>query len=175
MSTTTPVTLNLGLSSAWKGIGGGLLLAGFGVWFLVVSVFGLAADRTEAQRAFGVVLGSVLLVVAVLAFIGLSRAGLRMTVDETGLTVRRRDGGFTLTWPEVSTIRLDVEKRWVARYRLRYYTMAFTLRDPRPDLELWQERDGHRYALGQLGYAGRRLDRALAAHASSRYQGIRTT
>lgn len=150
-------------------------MAGLGGWFLVVSVFGLAPDRTEGQRAFGVVAGSVLLLVGVLAFIGVWKSRLRMSVDAHGLTVRRRDGGFTLTWSDVSTIRLEFEKRWVARFRLRYYTMAFTLRDPRPDLELWRERAGDRYALGQLGYAGRRLDKALATHASSRYQGSQET
>ena len=172
---TTPATLNLGWSSAWKGVAGGVLMAGFGVWLLVVSVSGLVAGRADGRQAFGVVLGAVLLLVGVLAFAGVWMSRLHMSVDGRGLLVRRRDGGFALTWPEVSTVRLEVEKRWVGRVRLRLYTMAFTLREPRPDLDLWQETDGHRYALGQLGRAGRRLDKALAAHAGSCYQGVRET
>jgi hypothetical protein len=64
------------------------------------------------------------------------------------------------------------QKRWLGRSRMWHYTLVLRTAGEVPDLELWREGSRYRYELGPLGFAGRRLDRALARSAAARYRGL---
>jgi len=169
------VALNLGWAVAWRATVAGIVLSGGGAALCVVAVAGLPG-RDPSQRAIAVLMGLVLLLIGVGAFLGVRRFGLRVTIDGAGMSLRQRDFGFDLRWDEVHALGLTGEKRSVGRGRAWFYTLDLTLSDPdgHPELDLWREGRRHHYDLGRLGLAGRRLDRELT-HACAAYGGLTKT
>jgi hypothetical protein len=150
----------------------GVVFTGGGVALCGAALFGLPG-RDPSQRAFAVLFGLAMLVFGLLVLVAVGKAGMRLSVDGTGLSADHRlHGGFTVRWDELSGVRLWRERRWVSWWPRWHYTLELDPLRELPDLELWQEGSRYRYALGQLGFLGRRLDRALARHCPGRYRGV---
>jgi hypothetical protein len=154
--------MNLGWAVAWRATLAGAVLGAAGAALCVVAVAGLPG-REPSQRAIAVLMGLVLLLLGVAALFAVRKLGLRMTVDDTGMSLRQRDFGFDLRWDELHALGLTSEKRSVGRDRTWFYALDLTLADPddHPELDLWRDGRHHHYDLGRLGLAGRRLDREL--------------
>lgn len=155
-----------------RGAVAGVVLAGCGVALCGAAVFGLPG-RDPSQRAFAVLFGLALLAFGVLVLIAVGKTGLRLSVDGAGLSADHGlHGGFTVHWEELASVRLRRERRWVGWWPRWHYTLELDPLRDLPDLELWQEGSRYRYALGRLGFLGRRLDKALRRHCPGRYRGV---
>jgi hypothetical protein len=164
--------INLGWAVAWRAALAGVVLTACGLALCVVAVAALPG-RDPSQRALGVLFGLALLAFGLLVLVAVRRTGLRVRADGTGMTIRHRvHGGFTVRWDELAEVALLRENRWVHQGQAWHYTLVLRPADGElPELELWRERGRYRYELGRLGFAGRRLDRALARHYPVGYRG----
>ena len=166
--------LNLGWAVAWRAWIGGVLLSAGGL-ALIVAAFVSLPGRDPSQRAFAVLFGLALLAAGVLILVGVRKSALSLVIGADGFAVTHRThGGFTVSWDDLAEVRLSREKRRFVRSRMWHYTLVLRTVEALPELELWREGSRYRYELGPLGFAGRRLDRALARYAPARYRGLAT-
>jgi hypothetical protein len=164
--------LNLGWAVAWRAWSGGVLMSAGGL-SLIVAAFVALPGRDPSQRAFAVLFGLALLAVGVLILVAARKSALHLSIGEDGFAVAHRTfGGFALSWDELTEVRLRREKRWLGRSRMWHYTLVLRTAGEVAELELWREGSRYRYELGPLGFAGRRLDRALTRYAPVRYRGL---
>lgn len=151
---------------------GGVVLTAGGIALCGAALFGLPG-RDPSQRAFAMLFGLVMLAVGVLILIAVRKSGMRLSIDDTGLSADHRlHGGFTVRWDELSSVRLWRERRWVDGWPRWHYTLELDPLRELPDLELWEEGSRYRYALGRLGFLSRRLNKVLERHCAGRYRGV---
>jgi hypothetical protein len=150
----------------------GVVFSSGGIALCGAALFGLPG-RDPSQRAFAVLFGLAMLVFGVLVLMAVGTAKARLTVDAAGLSVDHGlHDAFVVPWDDLAGVRLWRERRWVGGWPRWHYTLELDPLDELPDLELWKEGARYRYALGRLGFLGRRLDRALARHCPGRYRGL---
>lgn len=176
---TTEVAVNMSTALRWRGLVAVILFGGGGLTLLVVSLFGLGGLHV-GQRIGGTALGVVLVSFAAFALRGVLRPSVWVDVAAESLGLRGRPGAFRLPWRELSAVELERERRSWGRSRYWYYRLLLTPRDVADfaagHQEMAQRYAGDRYVydLGRIGRAGRKLDRALRAHAPSLFTGVRS-
>lgn len=164
--------INVGRTLALRAAAGGVVSTAGGLALCGAAVFGLPG-RDPSQRAFAVLFGLVLLAFGVLVLFALRKSGMRLRIDDAGLSAEHKlHGGFTVRWDELAGVRLTRERRWVDSWPRWHYTLDLDPLRELPDLELWKEGGRYRYALGRLGFLRRRLTKALERHCAGRYRGM---
>jgi hypothetical protein len=177
---TVEVAVNMSTALRWRGLIAVTLFGGGGLVLFAISAFGLTGQH-PAQRIGGVVLSVVLVSFGGFALRGVLRPSVWVIVAADGLTMRGRPGEFQVPWSDLATVVLERERRSWGRSRYWFYRLLLTPRAvddfvvDHPDMAARRGRDNHYiYDLGRIGRAGRRLDRALRAHAPTVFPGVRT-
>jgi hypothetical protein len=177
---TIEVAVNMSTALRWRGLVAVALFGGGGLLLLTIGVFGLIGQHT-GQRIGEIALAVVLVSFGGFALRGVLRPSVWVVVAAAGLTLRGRPGEFTVTWLELATVVLERERRSWGRSRYWFHRLMLTPRAVddfvvhHPEMAARRGRDNHYiYDLGRIGRAGRRLERALRAHAPSVFPGVRT-
>jgi len=102
----------------------------------------------------------------------------KVVLDQRGLTVVQREHRvrFTVRWDELERVQLARELR---HYGAFAYDIELTPADPdgfaarHPELADWRTRFGYRYALGEIGWLGRRLEPGFERFGGQVWDGVR--
>ncbi|TDP97603.1 hypothetical protein [Labedaea rhizosphaerae] len=176
---TTEVAVNLSTALRWRGLIAVVLFGGGGLVLLAISVFGLM-DQHTGQRIGEIALSIVLLSFGGFALRGVVRPSVWVVVAGAGLALRGRPGEFHVSWGELSQVVVEREHRSWGRSRYWFYRLLLAPRAvdefamSHPEMAARRGRDHYVYDLGRIGRAGRKLDRALRAHAPAVFTGIRS-
>ncbi|OZM73918.1 hypothetical protein CFN78_06400 [Amycolatopsis antarctica] len=154
-----------------------VLFTGAGVAMIVVSIAGLV-EQTGSQQIVGLVLGVLAIGFAVVVGMALRRPPDTVKVDENGFFLRKHpDVEFGVAWPDLAGARLYRERCHVGHIRVWFYRLEWEAADGEfgrrhPEMDEFHNGDRYSYALGRLGWDGKRLYDGFRQHGPQtvRYQ-----